>query len=471
MVTVTLPDDKQKQFEQAVSVYEVAVSIGQGLARAMLAAKLNGKLVDNSHLVTSDSELCIITDKDPEGLEVIRHSSAHLLAQAVNQLYPKAQITIGPVIEDGFYYDFYYPQGFTPEDLERIEARMHELAQQNLPIERSELPRNEIIALFKSMGEHYKVKIIEAIPHDEVLTVYKQADFIDLCRGPHVPHTGMLKAFKLMKLAGAYWKGDSNNEMLQRIYGTAWPNKKALQAYLHRLKEAERRDHRKLAVKLDLFHLQPESPGMVFWHPNGWALYQQIEHYIRRCYKTYGYQEVRTPELIDRSLLERSGHWGKFGEGGIFVIRSDEHHELALKPMSCPCHVQIYNRRVTSYRELPIRIAEFGSCHRNEPSGTLHGLMRTRHFVQDDAHIFCTEEQVQDEVSACIQQIFHVYADFGFDEILIKLSTRPEIRIGSDAVWDKAELALKSALTNKGIEWELAAGEVAFHRILPIKFR
>ena len=463
MLTITLPDGNQKHFEGPISVKDVASSIGPGLGKAAIAGRLDDRLVDSHCFIHADSQLKIVTSGDADGLDIIRHSAAHLLAQSVKQLYPEAQVTIGPVIDNGFYYDFHYPAGFTPEDLSKIETRMYELAKKDMPVERIEISRDEAVALFEQQGEHYKVKIVQRIPKDEVLTLYRQGDFIDLCRGPHVPSTGYLKAFKLMKLAGAYWEGDANNEMLQRIYGTAWPDKKALSDYLYRLEEAERRDHRKLAVKMDLFHLQPEAPGMVFWHPNGWSLYQEVESYIRQRYKEYGYEEVRTSQLIDRSLLERSGHWGKFGENGIFTTHSDEHHELAIRPMNCPCHVQVYNRRITSYRDLPVRIAEFGSCHRNEPSGTLHGLMRLRHFTQDDGHIFCSEDQIEGEVVAFIEQLFRVYADFGFKTIEIKLSTRPEEHIGNSELWDKAEHALESALNQKNLEWTLQPGEGAFY--------
>lgn len=466
MLIITLPDKTKRQFDRPLSVYEVAASISPGLAKAAIAGRVNETLVDTSYLIKEDSRVSIITEKDSEALDIIRHSAAHVLAQAVKQIYPSAQITIGPVIEDGFYYDVYYPTGFTPDDLEGLESQMQTIIKQNLTVERREVSRDEAIALFASMGEHYKVKIIQAIDNDQVITLYQQGDFVDLCRGPHVPSTGFIKAFKLMRLSGAYWLGDANNEMLQRIYGTAWLDKKSLKAYLHRLEEAKRRDHRKLGAKLDLFHLSPQAPGMVFWHPKGWTLYRQIERYIEARYDEYGYQQVRTPQLIDRQLLEKSGHWGKFGDGGIFTTghHPDKgHNEMAIRPMSCPCHVEVYKRRVTSYRDLPLRIAEFGSCHRNEPSGTLHGLMRARHFVQDDGHIFCTEEQIQSEVSACIKQIFQIYHHFGFDRVEIKLSTRPDERIGSDALWDKAESALEQALSSADLEWSLLAGEGAFY--------
>ncbi len=461
MPTITLPDGSRREYDHPVTVAEVAADIGPGLARAALAGKVDGRLVDTSCLIEHDAELAIITERDPEGLEIIRHSTAHLLAQAVKQLFPEAQVTIGPVIEDGFYYDFAYERHFTPEDLEKIEQRMKELASQDIPVRRSEMPREEAIEFFRKLGEEYKAEIIEEIPQGEVISLYSQGDFTDLCRGPHVPSTGRLRAFKLTKLAGAYWRGNPDNEMLQRIYGTAWPDKKALKAYLHRLEEAEKRDHRRLGKQLDLFHTQEEAPGMVFWHPKGWTVYKLVEQYIADKLRTRGYQEIRTPMVVDRSLWEKSGHWDKFGDM-IFTTHS-ENRDYAVKPMNCPCHVQVYNQGIRSYRDLPLRLAEFGSCHRNEPSGTLHGLMRVRHFVQDDAHIFCTEEQIQPEVSAFIDLLFEVYRDFGFDEVLVKLSTRPEQRVGSDEVWDKAEQALEKALNDKGLEWELQPGEGAFY--------
>ncbi len=461
MPVITLPDGSKRDFDQAVTVMDVASSIGSGLAKATLAGKVNGKLVDASYAIDQDADLQIITAKDDEGLEIIRHSTAHLLAQAVKQLFPEAQVTIGPVIENGFYYDFAFSRSFTPEDLEAIEKRMAELVAENLPVNRSVMTRDEAVEFFRNQNEVYKAEIIESIPANEELSLYSQGEFTDLCRGPHVPSTGKLKAFKLMKIAGAYWRGDSNNEMLQRIYGTAWADKKALKAYLYRLEEAEKRDHRKLAKSLDLFHSQEEAPGMVFWHEKGWVIYQQVEQYIREKLRAHGYGEVRTPQIVDRSLWEKSGHWDKFGDM-IFTTHS-EHRDYAIKPMNCPCHVQIYNQGIKSYRDLPIRMAEFGSCHRNEPSGTLHGLMRVRNFVQDDAHIFCTEEQIQEEVSAFIDLLFEVYKDFGFTEVLIKLSTRPENRVGDDAVWDKAEQALELALNSKGLDWELQPGEGAFY--------
>ncbi len=461
MPTITLPDNSTRQYDHPVTLAGVAADIGPGLAKAALAGKVGDRLVDLSHVVEDDARVAIVTDRDPEGLEIIRHSCAHLLAQAVKQLFPTAQVTIGPVIEDGFYYDFAFERSFTPEDLEAIEKKMVELAAQDLPVTRREMSREEAIPFFLDMGERYKAEIIEAIPAHETLSLYEQGDFIDLCRGPHVPSTGRLKAFRLTKLAGAYWRGDSSNEMLQRIYGTAWPNKKALKQYLHRLEEAEKRDHRKIGRQLDLYHTQEEAPGMVFWHGKGWIIYQTIEHYIRALLVEHGYHEVRTPQVVDRSLWEKSGHWEKFGDD-MFTTHV-ENRDYAVKPMNCPCHVQIYNQGVKSYRDLPLRMAEFGSCHRNEPSGTLHGLMRLRNFVQDDAHIFCTEAQIQDEVSAFIDLLFQVYADFGFRDIIVKLSTRPENRVGDDASWDKAEHALERALNDKGLEWDLQPGEGAFY--------
>ena len=461
MPNVTLPDGTVKSFDQSLSVADVASSIGSGLAREALAGEVDGQLVDISFLIESDVELAIVTNKDDKALEVIRHSTAHLLAQATQQLYPKAQVTIGPVIDNGFYYDFAYEKGFSEEDLVKIEKKMNAIVKQNLPIQRLEMKREDAIELFKSMGEHYKAEIIESIPTNEVLSLYKQGDFIDLCRGPHVPSTSKLKVFKLMKLAGAYWRGDSNNEMLQRVYGTAWENKKDLEDYLHRLEEAEKRDHRKIGKVQDLFHTQEEAPGMIFWHPKGWALYQLIVQYMSQVYKDNDYLEVNTPELIDRTLWEKSGHWDKFGDS-MFTTHS-ESRDYAIKPMNCPGHVQIYKHSLKSYRDLPLRLAEFGSCHRNEPSGTLHGLMRVRNFVQDDAHIFCTPEQIQSEVSDFIDLTFEVYKHFGFENIDIKLSTRPEVRVGSNEAWDKAEAALAEALSAKGIEWELQEGEGAFY--------
>ena len=450
-----------REFDHAVTVLDVARSIGSGLAKATLAGRVNDVLVDAGTLIDQDATLQIITAKDEDGVDVIRHSTAHLLAQAVKHIFPEAQVTIGPVIENGFYYDFAYQRPFTPDDLTAIEAKMQQLATEDYAISRSVLSRDAAVKFFRDQGENYKAEIIESIPADQDLSLYQQGGFTDLCRGPHVPSTGKLSAFKLMKIAGAYWRGNSENEMLQRIYGTAWGDKKELQAYLHRLEEAEKRDHRKLAKTLDLFHTQEEAPGMVFWHEKGWIIYQQIEQYIREKLRVNGYGEVKTPQVVDRSLWEKSGHWDKFG-AMIFTTHS-ENRDYAIKPMNCPCHVQIYNQGIKSYRDLPIRLAEFGSCHRNEPSGTLHGLMRVRNFVQDDAHIFCTEGQIQDEVSTFIDMLFAVYKDFGFEEVIIKLSTRPENRVGDDSVWDKAENALELALNTKGLKWGLQPGEGAFY--------
>ncbi|HJP12312.1 MAG TPA: threonine--tRNA ligase [Gammaproteobacteria bacterium] len=461
MPKVTLPDGTLKSFDSAITVADVASSIGSGLAKAALAGEVDGQLVDTSFLIEYDVNLSIITNKDEKALEIIRHSTAHLLAQATQQVYPKAQVTIGPVIDNGFYYDFSYKEGFSEQDLAKIEKKMNAIVKQNLPIERQEVSRDNAIKLFRSMGEDYKAEIISSIPASEVLSLYKQGDFVDLCRGPHVPSTGKLKAFKLMKLAGAYWRGDSKNEMLQRVYGTAWENKKDLEDYLHRLEEAEKRDHRKIGKTQDLFHTQEEAPGMVFWHPKGWTLYQLIVQYMSKVYRDNGYLEVHTPEVIDRTLWEKSGHWDKFGDS-MFTTHS-ENRDYAIKPMNCPGHVQIYKHGLKSYRDLPLRLAEFGSCHRNEPSGTLHGIMRVRNFVQDDAHIFCTPEQIQSEVSAFIDLTFEVYKHFGFESIDIKLSTRPEMRVGSDEVWDKSEAALAEALDAKGLDWSLQEGEGAFY--------
>ena len=461
MPNVTLPDGSVKSYDQSLTVAEVASSIGSGLAKAAIAGEIDGQLVDTSFMIENDSDLAIITNKDDKALEVIRHSTAHLLAQATQQLYPKAQVTIGPVIDNGFYYDFAYKDGFSEQDLAKIEKKMNAIVKQNLPIERMEMSRDDAVEFFKSMGEHYKAEIIESIPTDETLSLYKQGDFVDLCRGPHVPSTSKLKAFKLMKLAGAYWRGDSNNEMLQRVYGTAWENKDDLAAHLHRLEEAEKRDHRKIGKTQNLFHTQEEAPGMVFWHPKGWTLYQIIVQYMSQVFKDNGYQEVHTPEIMDRSMWEKSGHWDKFGDA-MFTTHS-ENRDYAVKPMNCPGHVQIYKQGLKSYRDLPLRLGEFGSCHRNEPSGTLHGIMRVRNFVQDDAHIFCTIDQIQSEVSEFIDLTFKVYKHFGFENIDIKLSTRPEKRVGSDEVWDQAEASLSEALDAKGIEWELQEGEGAFY--------
>lgn len=461
MPVITLPDASTRTFNEPVTVHDVAADIGTGLAKAALAGKINGELVDTSYLIENDVNLAIVTARDEEGLDVIRHSCAHLMAMAVQDLFPGAQVTIGPVIDDGFYYDFAYERPFTPEDLEKIESRMNQLAKENLPVSRSVMSRDEAIKLFEQMGEKYKVEIIDSIPGDQPLSFYKQGDFIDLCRGPHVPSTGHIKAFKVMKVAGAYWRGDAKNEMLQRIYGTAWGDKKELKAYLHRLEEAEKRDHRKLGKQLNLFHMQEEAPGMVFWHPHGWTLYQQIEQYMRAKQRRHGYQEIKTPQVVERTLWEKSGHWGKFQEQ-MFTTHS-ESRDFAIKPMNCPCHVQVFNQGLRSYRDLPLRLAEFGSCHRNEPSGSLHGIMRVRGFVQDDAHIFCAENSIQTEVADFIEFLHEVYADFGFSDILYKLSTRPEERVGSDESWDKAEKALADALNTAGLDWEELPGEGAFY--------
>lgn len=462
MPNVKLPDGSVKHFEQPVTVYDVAQSISPGLAKAALAGRVDGRLVDTSYLMRDDCALVIITEKQQEeSLEVIRHSTAHLLAQAVKLLFPAAQVTIGPVIEDGFYYDFAFQRPFTPEDLERIEAKMEELAKADYPITRRVLPRDEAIAYFRNIGEEYKAKIIADIPEGETLSLYKQGDFEDLCRGPHVPSTSYLKAFKLTKVAGAYWRGDARNEMLQRIYGTAWIDKKALADYLHRLEEAEKRDHRKLGKALDLFHFQEIAPGMVFWHPKGWIVYQLLEQYMRSRLYDFGYQEIKTPQLVDKVLWEKSGHWDNFRDE-MFVTET-ENRQYAVKPMNCPCHVQVYNQGLRSYRDLPLRFSEFGNCHRCEPSGSLHGLMRVRNMVQDDAHIFCTEEQIQSEVAMMLELVQSVYTDFGFKEIKYRLALRPEKRVGSDAVWDKAEEALKLAMQSRGIEWIDAPGEGAFY--------
>lgn len=461
MVSVRLPDGSQRQFDAPVTVAQVASSIGAGLAKAALAGKVDGKLVDTSYLIDCDVDLAIVTDKDPEGLEVIRHSTAHLLAYAVKELFPDAQVTIGPVIDNGFYYDFSYKRPFTPEDLQAIEKKMLELAKKDEPVTRKVLPRDEAVAYFKSIGEAYKAEIIESIPQNEDVSLYAEGNFTDLCRGPHVPSTGKLKVFKLMKLAGAYWRGDSKNEMLQRVYGTAWAKKEDQEAYLHMLEEAEKRDHRKLGKALDLFHFQDEAPGLIFWHHKGWTIWQQVEQYMRRVYQENGYQEVKAPQILDRTLWEKTGHWDNYREN-MFVTES-ENRNYALKPMNCPGHVQIYNSDLRSYRDLPLRFGEFGQCHRNEPSGALHGLMRVRGFTQDDGHIFCTEDQIQDEVTAFHQQAMQVYKDFGFTEISIKIALRPESRIGSDETWDRAEETLRAALRVCGVNWEELPGEGAFY--------
>ena len=461
MVNVTLPDGSVREFDAPVTVAQVASSIGAGLAKAALAGRVDGKLVDTSHVIDADAKLSIVTDKDADGLDMIRHSTAHLLAFAVKSLFPDAQVTIGPVIDDGFFYDFAYKRPFTPEDLVAIEKKMAELAKQDIPVVRSVMPRDKAVIFFKDMGEAYKAEIIASIPSNEDISLYREGDFIDLCRGPHVPSTGKLKHFKLMKLAGAYWRGDSKNEMLQRVYGTAWAKKEDLEAYLHRLEEAEKRDHRRLSKQLDLLHMQEEAPGMVFWHPKGWIVWQQIEQYMRQKFVEYGYQEVRTPAVMDRSLWEKSGHWENYHEN--MFTTSSENRDYAVKPMNCPGHVQIFNSGLHSYRDLPMRLAEFGSCHRNEPSGALHGIMRVRGFTQDDAHIFCTEDQIEQEVADFIVMLEKCYADFGFTDVLVKLSTRPEKRVGSDESWDKAEAALAAALARNKLAYDLQPGEGAFY--------
>jgi threonyl-tRNA synthetase len=461
MPVITLPDGSKREYPQALTVAEVAASIGAGLAKAALAGRVDGVLVDASFLIERDAQVAIVTEKDADGLNILRHSTSHLLAYAVKELFPEAQVTIGPVIENGFYYDFAYKRPFTPEDLAAIEKRMGELAKKDFPVTREVWSRDKAVDFFKSIGEHYKAELIAAIPQGEDVSLYREGDFIDLCRGPHVPSTGKLKVFKLMKVAGAYWRGDQKNEQLQRIYGTAWAKKDELEAYLHMLEEAEKRDHRKLGRQLDLFHLQEEAPGMVFWHPHGWTVWQEVEQYMRRVYRDNGYQEVRCPQILDRSLWERSGHWEHF-KHNMFTTES-ENRDYAVKPMNCPGHVQIFNTDVRSYRDLPLRYGEFGSCHRNEPSGALHGVMRVRAFTQDDGHIFCTEDQIQAEVTAFNDLVREVYADFGFKEVAVKLALRPEGRVGADNLWDKAESALRAALTASGLAWDELPGEGAFY--------
>ncbi|MFN3736805.1 threonine--tRNA ligase [Hydrogenophaga sp.] len=461
MINVTLPDGSQRSFPGPVSVADVAASIGTGLAKAALGGKVNGKLVDTSFVIEQDAPLAIVTAKDPEGLELIRHSTAHLLAYAVKELFPEAQVTIGPVIENGFYYDFSYKRPFTPEDLAAIEKRMSELANKDEKVVRRVLPRDEAVTYFKGLGEHYKAEIIASIPSNEDVSLYREGNFEDLCRGPHVPSTGKLKHFKLMKVAGAYWRGDHRNEMLQRIYGTAWASKEELQQYLTRLEEAEKRDHRKLGRELDLFHLDEHSPGTVFWHPNGWTIWQEVEQYMRRVYRENGYREVKGPQILDKSLWEKTGHWDKYREN-MFTTESEK-RDYALKPMNCPGHILIYKQGIKSYRDLPLRYGEFGACHRNEPTGGLHGIMRVRAFTQDDGHIFCTEDQIQSEVTAFTALLQKVYKDFGFTEIIYKLSTRPEKRIGSEESWDKAEAALAEGLRASGCEFQYLPGEGAFY--------
>ena len=461
MPTITLPDGSSRQYPNPVSVLDVAADIGPGLAKATLAGVVDGILVDASHTMSDDASLAVVTTKSDEALPLLRHSTAHLLAQAVKQLFPTAQVTIGPVIEEGFFYDFAFERAFTPEDLTLIEARMAELVEQAIPLERSTLPRDEAVSFFKSLGEDYKAEIIADIPSDETLSLYQQGDFTDLCRGPHVPNTKHLKAFKLTKLAGAYWRGDSNNVMLQRIYGTAFAQPKELKTYLHNVAEAEKRDHRRIGKQLDLFHLQDEAPGMVFWHPKGWAVYRAVESYMRSVQLDEGYEEIKTPQVVDFSLWERSGHADKFGDD-MFTVETDD-RQYAVKPMNCPCHVQVFNQGLKSYRDLPLRLAEFGSCHRNEMSGALHGIMRVRAFTQDDGHIFCTESQIQEEVSRFIDFLHKVYDDFGFTDVIYRLSTRPPNRVGSDEAWDKSEKALADALDAKGLPWEELPGEGAFY--------
>ena len=461
MIKITLPDGSIKEFTDAITLSDVAYDIGEGLGRAALAGHVDGHLVDLSHPINKDAEVSIITAKNDEGLDILRHSTAHLLAYAVKELFPEAQVTIGPTIDDGFYYDFSYQRPFTPDDLEAIEKKMTELVKEDHPVRREVMQRDQAVEFFLNQGEKYKAEIIASIPKDEPVTIYHEGKFSDLCRGPHVPSTGKLKVFKLMKVAGAYWRGDSNNEMLQRIYGTAWASKDDLKDYLHRLEEAEKRDHRKLGKHLDLFHIQDNAPGMVFWHPKGWSLWQEIENYMRKKFMEYNYQEIKTPTVLDKSLWEKSGHWDNYHEN--MFVTSSENRDYAVKPMNCPGHVQVFNHDLHSYRELPLRLAEFGSCHRNEPSGALHGLMRVRGFTQDDAHIFCTEEQILDEVVSFNKMLMETYHDFGFDDIEVKLSTRPEKRVGSDAVWDQSEKALEAALKATGLAYEVQPGEGAFY--------
>ena len=461
MVAITLPDKSVRQFDRAVSVAEVAASIGAGLAKAALAGRVDGNLVDTSYVIEKDATLAIVTDKDADGLDLIRHSTAHLLAYAVKVLFPDAQVTIGPVIENGFFYDFSYKRPFTPEDLAAIEVKMTELAKRDISVSRTVLPRDEAVAYFKGLGEQYKAEIIASIPADQEVSLYSEGDFTDLCRGPHVPSTGKLKVFKLMKVAGAYWRGDSKNEMLQRIYGTAWAKKEDQDQYLHMLAEAEKRDHRKIGKQLDLFHMQDEAPGMVFWHPKGWAIWQQVEQYMRKVYEDNGYQEIRCPQILARGLWEKSGHWENYKDSMFFT--ESEKHDYAIKPMNCPGHVQVFNSDLRSYRDLPLRYGEFGSCHRNEASGALHGIMRVRGFVQDDGHIFCTEDQIQQECLDFTRLLQKIYADFGFTDIIYKLAIRPEKRVGSDESWDKAEKALADSLDACGVPWEELKGEGAFY--------
>ncbi len=463
MPQITLPDGSQRSFDQAVTVMDIAADIGPGLAKATLAGKVNGDLVDASYVIEEDAAVAIVTGRDEEALELLRHDAAHIMAQAVQELYPGTQVTIGPAIEDGYYYDFSREEPFTPEDLGKIETRMHEIVKRDLPIVREVMDREQAMKTFAGIGETYKVEIIEdIIPEGEEVSIYRQGDWFDVCRGPHLPSTGKLgNGFKVMKLAGAYWRGNSDNEMLQRIYGTAWPDKKQLKGYLYRLEEAEKRNHRKLGKSLDLFHTQEEAPGMVFWHDRGWQIYLLIQDYMRHQLRQYDYREIHTPQIVDRSLWEKSGHWDKYQD--MMFTTSSENRDYAVKPMNCPCHVQVFNQGLKSYRDLPLRLAEFGSCHRNEPSGTLHGLMRVRNFVQDDAHIFCTENQIQAEVSSFIDLVFKIYKDFGFEDVIVALSTRPEQRVGEDSLWDKAENALQESLDNKELDWKLQPGDGAFY--------
>jgi threonyl-tRNA synthetase len=461
MINIKLPDGSLRPFEAPPSVFDVAGRDRPGLAKAALGGKVDGKLVDVSHVIDHDASLEIVTEKSPDALEIIRHSTAHLMAQAAQRLFPDTQVTIGPVIENGFYYDFARKVPFTPDDLEKIEAEMKKIAAEGLPVARSTMPRDDAVEFFKGKNEHYKAEIIASIPANEDISLYAQGEFIDLCRGPHVPNTNKLKAFKIMKVAGAYWRGDSKNEMLQRIYGTAWLNEKDLKQYLHMLEEAEKRDHRKLGRALDLFHFQEEAPGLVFWHPKGWAVWQVVEQYMRRVYLACGYSEVRGPQILDRSLWEKTGHWENYRDN--MFTTSSENRDYAIKPMNCPGHIQIFNHGLRSYRELPLRYGEFGNCHRNEPSGALHGLMRVRGFVQDDGHIFCTEDQIESEVTAFHAQAMKVYSDFGFTDIAVKIALRPDKRIGSDESWDKSENALRAALRNSGVEWQELPGEGAFY--------
>ena len=461
MTRISLPDGSVREFPAPPTVAEVAAAIGPGLAKAALAGRVDGTLVDTSYRIEHDAQLAIVTDRDPDGLEVIRHSTAHLLAYAVKELFPDAQVTIGPVIDNGFYYDFSYRRPFTPDDLAAIEARMTELAKKDERITREEWRRDDAVSFFESIGERYKAEIIASIPPDQSIGLYREGTFVDLCRGPHVPSTGKLKVFKLMKLAGAYWRGDSRNEMLQRIYGTAWARKEDQDAYLHMLEEAEKRDHRKLGKQLDLFHLQDDAPGMVFWHPRGWQLWQQVEQYMRRVYEDHGYQEIRCPQVLDRTLWEKSGHWENYKDH-MFTTAS-ENRDYAVKPMNCPGHVQVFNSDLRSYRDLPLRYGEFGACHRNEPSGALHGIMRVRGFVQDDGHIFCTEDQILEECIAYTALLHEVYRDFGFTDILYKVATRPDKRVGSDELWDKAEFAVMESLRRSGVEFTIAQGDGAFY--------